>query len=660
MTSEYTHLFDPEYIGPIELRNRLVMAPMGTNYATASGEVTDRLLDYYAERAAGGTGLVIAGITAVEHPRGRAIVNQLSIADNSYVPGLSKLAWRIQQHGAKAFVQLHHAGGGTTVKKTGGPRPVVSSIAENAYNARNPRILETEEVESLVERFVDAAKRAQKAGFDGVELHGSHGYLIQEFMSPRNNHRDDRYGGDFESRMRFPTEIVERVRDAIDDDLVLSFRLSAEEFVDGGYGLEEATQMAEVLAAAGVDVLNVTVGAYGAPTQTLEPMGYEEAWRSHYAAAIGDAVDIPTITVGVVRQPETAEAVLAEGDADFVAVGRGHIADPHFARKAREGRVAEINRCIGCNIGCIGEGIFADREMGCTVNPAVGREREFATLGQASERQRVLVVGAGPAGLQAAIRSADRGHDVTLYDAAEEVGGQLHLAAAPPRKGKNGWYLEYLETQLERRPVEICLGERVDRSTVEAVDPDAVVVATGARPRRIDVPGIDADHVVQSWDVIDGSVPVDDESVVVIGGGDVGCDTAGFLADRGCEVTVVEQADRIAPDKERISRIDMLQALKSNDRIALVTGETVTAIEEGAVITTDADGAEMTHEAKRVVLAVGHVPNDELADELDSYPASVYVVGDARESRDVYRATLDGTEAGISIGDPYRTFSPQP
>ena len=659
MSSEFPHLFDPAYIGPTELRNRLVMAPMGTNYATATGEVTDQLLDYYAERAAGGTGLVTVGTAAVEHPRGRAIVNQLSIADNSLVPGLSKLARRIQQHGAKAFVQLHHAGGGTTVKKTNGVRPVVSSIAENAYNARDPRVLETEEVESLVERFVDAAKRAQKAGFDGVELHGSHGYLIQEFMSPRNNQRDDRYGGDFDSRMRFPTEIVEGIREATNGDLALSFRLSAEEFVDGGYELEEATQMAEMLAAAGVDVLDVTVGAYGAPTQTLEPMGYEEAWRSHYAAAIGDAVDIPTITVGVVRQPETAEAVLAEGDADFVALGRGHIADPHFARKAREGRVEEINRCIGCNIGCIGEGIFADREMGCTVNPTVGREREFATLEPAPERQRVLVVGAGPAGIQAAIRSADRGHDVTLYDAAEEVGGQLHLAAAPPRKGKNGWYLEYLETQLDRHPVEVRLGERVDRSTVEAVDPDAVVVATGARPREIDIPGVDADHVVQSWDVIDGSVPVGDESVVVIGGGDVGCDTAVFLADRGCEVTVVEQTDRIAPDKEQISRIDMLQALESNDRITLVTGETVTAIEEEAVVTTDANSAETAHEADRVVLAVGHEPNDKLADELEASSASVYVVGDARESRDVYRATLDGTEAGISIGDPYRTFSPQ-
>uniref|UniRef100_UPI0025FD584F NADH:flavin oxidoreductase n=1 Tax=Natronococcus sp. TaxID=35747 RepID=UPI0025FD584F len=219
MSSEFPHLFDPKSIGHIELRNRLVMAPMGTNYATASGEVTDKLLDYYAERAAGGTGLVTVGTAAVEYPRGRAIVNQLSIADDSRVPGLSKLARRIKQHGANAFVQLHHAGGGTTVKKTGGVQPVVSSRVENAYNARDPRVLETDAVESMVERFVDAAKRARKAGFDGVELHGSHGYLIQEFISPRNNQRDDRYGGDLDARMRFPTEIVEGIRDAVGDDL---------------------------------------------------------------------------------------------------------------------------------------------------------------------------------------------------------------------------------------------------------------------------------------------------------------------------------------------------------------------------------------------------------------------------------------------------------
>ena len=658
MTTEFPTLFDAGRIGSVELRNRLVMAPMGTNFATGSGEITDRLLEYYAERAAGGTGLVIVGTSAVEHPRGRAIVNQLSIADDSMVPGLSKLARRIHQHGAKAFVQLHHAGGGTTVKKTGGVQPVVCSTVENAYNAREPEVLETETVESIVERFVAAAKRAQKAGFDGIELHGAHGYLIQEFMSPRNNHRDDRYGGDFDGRMRFPTEIVEGIRDAVCENFAVSFRLSANEFVEGGYGPDEATLMAERLSAAGVDVIDVTAGAYGAPTRTLEPMSYAEAWRAHYAATIGAAVEVPTITVGVIRRPETAEAVLADGDADFVAIGRGHIADPHFARKAREGRSAEINRCIGCNIGCIGEGIFADRELGCTINPTVGREREVARMGDAPTARRVLVVGAGPAGIQAAIRSTDRGHEVTVVDAAEAIGGQLHLAATPPGKDKNGWYLEYLEAQLERRSVEVRLGEYVDRSTVEAANPDVVVVATGARPRRIDVPGVENASVVQSWDVIDGSVPVSAEAVVIIGGGDVGCDTAEILADRGCDVTVVEQADRIAPDKELISRLDMRQRLESNEHIHLVTGESVSAIEDGAVTTRGADG-ESTYAADRVVLAVGHEPNDDLADELEEYSASVYVVGDARVSRDIYRATLDGAEAGISIGDPYRTFSPR-
>lgn len=659
MTDKFTHLFQPGQIGSTETRNRLVMAPMGTNLASEHGEVTDQLIDYYAERAKGGTGLIIIEVTGIDHPVSDAIAAQLRIDDDGYVPGLARLTERLHNHGTKVFVQLHHAGGQTTARKTEGVQPVVPSKAEKGYSARNPRVLRTDEVETLVEKFVRGAYRARKAGFDGVELHGAHGYLIEQFMSSRTNSRTDRYGGSLSARLQFPLEIIQGIRDEVGEGYSLSFRITADEFVDDGYGLAESKQMAKRLADAGVDVLHVSAGTYGSAPQTLEPMRFEEGWRSYLAAEIGSVVDIPTIAVGVVRQPATADNIIADGQAAYVAIGRGHISDPHFARKAKEGRLDELNRCIGCNIGCIGEGFMADKQVGCTVNPTVGREREFATNGPAKTAKEIAVVGAGPAGIRAAVQATDRGHDVTVYDAADRIGGQLHMASEPPGKSKIQWYLEYLEKQLSNRSVTCELGTKVNEELLQEENPDAVVVATGARPRGLDIPGIEQSHVVQAWELLDGSAAVDGETAVIIGGGDVGCDVANHLAAQGIAVTIIEQGERIAPYKERISRIDMLQEFDKNERIETRVEEKVVSLTQSAVITADDAGSQSTYDTDTVVLAVGHTPNNELAADLESGPADVYVVGDARQSRNIYRATLEGTEAGLSIGAAHPTYSPQ-
>lgn len=656
---EYPNLFQPGRIGTVSVRNRLVMAPMGTNFATESGAVTDQLVEYYGARAAGGTGLIFTGVAAVDHPEAAAIARQLHIDADRYVPGLSRLTRRIHDHGAACFLQLHHAGGMAKASPEADWQPVVPSRVDGGYSARDPRVLETDEIATIAEQFVAGAKRAQRAGFDGVELHGAHGYLIEQFLSPRTNKRADRYGGSLDARLRFPVELIHGIREACGREFALSFRLSADEFVEDGYGVDTACTMAERLVDAGLDVLNVTAGTYGSAPQTLEPMRFEEGWRSYLAAEMRDVVDVPVIAVGVIRQPETAEDLLASGAADFVALGRGHISDPSFAEKAREGRAADINRCIGCNIGCLGDGIFADRTLGCTVNPAVGREREFATMEPAPSRQAVLVAGGGPAGMQAAIHAADRGHSVTLCEQADHLGGQLPLASQPPGKSKIRWYLENLERELTRRDVRIELETKVDTALVDNRSPDVIICATGARPREPDIPGIDHEHVAQAWEVLSETRRVETGPVAVIGGGDVGCDVAAFLADAGHEVTILEQATQLAPDKERISRIDMLGRFEQFETIRWETGAEVEEISASSVHCA-VDGSGMGIPASTVVLAVGHVPDNSLATALAGLEQEVYLVGDVRDSRDIYRATLEGTEAALSIGSPWKTFSPEP
>ena len=631
---------------------------MGTNYANEHGEVTDQLLNYYEERAKGGAGLVIVGSTGVDAPRGNAIARQLRIDDHRYIAGLSKLAKRIRNHGATAFVQLNHAGGGTTRKKTQGEQPVVPSDIPNAYNARNPHVLATEEVTDIAEKHVEGAARAEHAGFDGVELHCGHGYLLEQFISARTNKRTDRYGGDLEARMRLPLAIVEGICERTGTEFGLSVRLTVEEFVPNGQEIEDSRRVARMLEDAGVDIINVTTGTYGSAPKTIEPMSYEEAWRAHYAAKIGEVVDIPTIAVGVIRQPETANSIIADDVSDFVAIGRGHISDPHFARKAKTGQIEELNRCISCNIGCVGDGIFSHKPMGCSVNPAVGREAEFASIEQASNQQDVLVVGGGPAGIEAAVWSARRGHNVSLYEATDQLGGQLTLAAKAPGKEKIGWFRDYLEHELDTAAVDVHLDTPVEAATVRDANPDAVVVATGAQPQSLDVPGIDQDHVYQAWDILAEHESVDG-SALIIGGGGVGCDTAEWLAERGHQVTILEYADRLAPRKEVISRLEMLDQFGDRENLDWETDCQVTSVEESAVMVVDSDGTEAAFTADSVVLAVGHRGNDELVADLDPLATDVYVVGDARESRNIDAATDDGTGAGLSIGARDPSFTPR-
>ncbi len=652
MNKEFEHLFQKGSIGKINTRNRIVMAPMGTNYAGENGEVTNRLINYYAERAKGGAGLIIVEVGAVDHPEAKAMANQLRIDNDKFIPGLSELTDRVHNHGAKIFQQLHHAGRQTAPNEIEGKQPVSASPIKGIVEGK-PRKLETQEVEELVTKFVDSAEREKRAGFDGVEVHGAHGYLIGQFISPRTNKRDDKYGGDLEDRLTFPLEIIEGIRERVGEDYPLSFRLSANEFVEGGHGIEESKKVAKKLEIAGIDVLHISAGTYESMATSLEPMNYEEGWKTHLSEQIKEVVDIPTITVGVIRKPEMANQIIKEEVADFVAIGRGQIADPYFAEKAAKGKTESINRCISCN-KCIGR-LLDDRRIRCAVNPKVGREKEFNQLKEAEERD-VLVIGGGPGGMEAAKWAAERGHNVTLYEKEEELGGQMKIASKPPGKSKINWFIEYLKKEIDKFDIDLETGTKADLDTIKSEDPDEIVLATGAEPIELEIPINGEENVLQSWTVLEEERDISEQKIVVIGGGQVGCEVSEYLLEKDNNVILLEMLGSIATDMEPIAKFDMLTRLQGED-IELKTNEKVIEIDETEV-KTQKNGEKNTYTADKVILAIGNQPKNELVDELSNEDYKVYLVGDAKEPRRIFEAVREGTEAGISIGALHKKYSP--
>ncbi|MDY6916638.1 MAG: NADH:flavin oxidoreductase [Chloroflexota bacterium] len=395
---KYPRLFEPGTIGRMRVKNRVVFPPCTTNFAGPVGEPTDRLIKYYAERARGGAGLLIIENTQVKYPEGKNVSCQLRLDDDKYIPGYQELAEAIQMHGAKVFQQIHHAG--RQPHNTEGVMPAAPSAIPCGFLQIPVRELTSDEVWDLVERFSETALRVQKSGMDGVEFHGAHGYLIGQFMSPHTNQRMDEWGGTFERRMKFPTEIIKRTRAKVGPNFPLCFRYSAIEFVPGGLTLDDGREIALLVESLGIDVLHVSCGIYESMPTLLEPMRFEEGWRVYIAEEIKKAVKIPVITVGQIKTPAFAERILEDGKADFVALGRPLIADPQWPTKAREGRDEDIRKCISCNTGCIGGHVFYDLYMRCTVNPVVGREREegWIHLKPAEKKKKVMVIGAGPGG----------------------------------------------------------------------------------------------------------------------------------------------------------------------------------------------------------------------------------------------------------------------
>ena len=651
-SNKFPNLFQPGQIGGVKLRNRIVMFPMGTAYGSAIGEVTQKTIDYYETRARGGVGMIIVGHCS---PIGRMTPNSLQIDADWYVAGHNDLAEAVHAHGARICLQLNQAGSRQHLATLEGRQPVSASAVARSWIGEDhypePRPLSRAEIYEIIERWAEAVARARLAGYDMVELHGAHGYLIAQFMSPSLNRRTDEFGGSFEKRMRFPLELFRGIKQKVGDDYPVGIRLSGDEFWPGGITLEESTVAARMMAEAGAAFINVGAGSFESHHRSIDIMRYEEDWKLPMCAAMKKAViSIPTIAGGNFRNPDFCEKVLADGKGDFIGLGRALYADPEWPMKAREVRVEDIRRCVTCN-ECVrtsqkGAGRGSRR---CSVNAAAGREREFNRIAPAEKPKKVMVIGGGPGGMEAARVAALRGHDVTIYDKGSRLGGGLSLAAIPPGKSKWLWFRDYLETQIKKLGIKVVLNTEVDLDLVRKNSPDAVIAAAGAEPLIPNIPGADGKKVSLAWDILQGKAVVKGRKVLILGGATVGCETGEFLAEQGKEVTIVEMMPLLADDMERLNRrglLDRFEALKIN---ALVGKKVAEIYDDGATITDVKTGAEERIQAEQVILAMGARPVNKLAQALAGKVPEVYAVGDCLEPRMVINAVYEGALAARQV-----------
>lgn len=652
MYKSFPLLFSAFRLKGLSLRNRIVMPAMATNLAESSGEPSERMIAYYAARARGGAGLIIVENANVSYPEGANGATQLRIDSDRFIPGLATLVEQIHAFGAKAAIQINHAGASTRLEITNGIQPVGPSAVPASKTASPPRELSEGEIEVIAAKFGEAARRAKRAGFDAVEIHGAHSYLIAQFMSPLTNRRTDRFGGSLENRLRFPLMVVERVRAAVGPDFPVIFRISGDEFVEGGRDLDESIEICKILVRNGVDALHVSAGNGYSLDKQIDPMPAEEGWRVYLAARIKENVDVPVIAVGTIRHPEVAESILQKGSADLVAIGRGLIADPEWPVKAYRGMVDRIRPCINCNIGCAGNRIFGDVPIRCAVNPVAGREL-VCTENRPQKPKRLLVIGGGPAGITAALHAAARGHEVTLVERDGCLGGQLNLARIPPGKQKIGWFLEYLVREVERSKVSVLLNTEACLELVERAAPDAVIIASGSRPVVPRIEGVEWEGVVLAHEVLRRGMRFDGKKVIVAGGGMVGCEVALHLAVQGCHVTIVEMLPEVARDVDPIYRPSLLREL-AHWGVEVRTNSMIKKVDRAGGVwirnTGDAhDGNEERIAGQAVVLALGAAPYDPLGNEIEDLVPEVYRVGDCISPGKIIDAVWSGYLAGVTV-----------
>lgn len=687
----YDMLFSPMKIGNVEIKNRIVMAPMCMGFGQYNGCATETMMNYYEERAKGGVGLIFTEITRINDITGASSFGQLGMSHDYQIPALREMADRIHKHNCKIMVELHHPGrqnlglmiGTVPICNVGSklmgnlytkiltqavipqgkklqdkhivPRTVAPSKCERSKMSDSVnRELSVKEIKRIICQFVEGAVRVKKAGCDGVELHAAHGYLIQQFLSPNTNKRTDQYGGSLENRMRFLLEIIDGIRLNCGKDFPIVVRLTVDEMYSEigqngkGYNLEEGIKMAKILNDKGIDAIDVSSAAYDTFNYWLEPTTFTPGWRKYLANEVKKVVDIPVIAANLIRSPKQAEFQLEEGTQDFVSLGRPLIADPHWPNKVKSGNENLIKRCVCC-LYCFEsmmKGAYKYTHGNCSVNPFVGREN--VSLKQNGNGRKVLIIGAGCAGLTAAELLSKRGFDVTVLEKESKQGGQLNLASKPPHKEKINWVCEDLLSNAINSGAKVLFNTKADKDIIASYSPEIVITATGGN--AIHPKSFNGDNVVTVTQVLNGDIDISNKRVAVIGSGMTGLETSELLVSKGNKVTVVEMADKIAPGAWFQQLDDALPVLEKAGTEFLTSHKLLSVSSSGIELENLKEEKAVAIKVDLVVLSLGVRSDNSLYNEIknsDSY--KVYNIGDSNKIGRIANATESAYQLVMNI-----------
>jgi 2,4-dienoyl-CoA reductase-like NADH-dependent reductase (Old Yellow Enzyme family)/thioredoxin reductase len=650
--AKYNHVFTPFRIGNLEVKNRIQVPPMLACMASQDGFVTRELIEFYQSFARGGAGIVTIGDSAVDFEYAQAHFGQLNLGDDRGIGGLSTLVEAVQKYGAKISIELDHSGRLSSPmflngRNPIGPSPIPARVEEMMamMEGRKPTpVMEMDQdmIDEVIDHFAMAAFRCMKSGFEMVTVHGGHGQLLSQFISPYSNKRTDNYGGSLENRARFVIELLMAIKDKVGDKLALEFRVSADEFVPGGMNEDETINFLKLIRDK-IDLINVSVGGMIADpryvTYMAQPYLFPYAFNVNRAEKIRKAVNVPVACVGSIINLEMADNIIEEGKADIVAMGRAQIADPDLVNKTYMNEVDDIRPCLRCNV--CGEKPKDSLPVRCAVNPVAGREMEYRYISPPEKKKKVVILGGGPAGMEAAIIASSRGHNVILFEEKKELGGALSIAASPPFKKDMKRFLEWMIRKTVNSTVELRLSTKGNIDSIKKIKPDVLIIAIGGEPVIPDIPGIKNPNVVWAGDVDTGKVTTG-ETIVVAGAGLTGCETALLLSQQGKNVTIIDMIPEmdIAKDASLVSKITLLEMLHENG-VQFKNEVTLEEITGKGIIVRDKTGSRNEIAADTVVLSLGVRPLRESVEEFRGLAKEFYVIGDCSRPRNLMSSIHD-------------------